>query len=62
MLITHDMESLRKLCTRAVWIDGGVSRLSGSVDEVERAVRGEAHETNLADFFPGVQEHTTVGG
>lgn len=40
VLITHDLISLRRLCTRAVWIDGGTTRLSGSVDEVARAVEG----------------------
>ncbi len=40
VLITHDLISLRRLCTRAVWIDGGTTRLSGSVEEVARAVEG----------------------
>lgn len=40
VLITHDLISLRRLCNRAVWIDGGTTRLSGSVEEVARAVEG----------------------
>ncbi len=32
--ITHDPEAVRKLCTRAVWIDKGATRLMGTPDEV----------------------------
>ena len=52
VLITHDLISLRKLCTRAVWIDGGTSRLSGSVEEVERAVQGGPVDTPVETILP----------
>lgn len=42
VLITHDLAAVRKLCSRAVWVDRGSTKMSGSVDEVERAVRGDA--------------------
>ena len=50
VLITHDLISLRRLCSRAVWIDGGRSRLSGTVDEVARAVQGEPVDVPMEDF------------
>ena len=60
VLITHDVISLRKLCTRAVWIDGGVSRLSGSVEEVERAVRGIPAHVPVEEFLPDLAEPLVV--
>ena len=60
VLITHDMHSVRSLCSRAVWVDGGVSRLSGSVEQVERAVRGEPLESIMADISSTVPEQATV--
>ena len=60
VLITHDMIALRLLCTRAVWVDGGVTRLSGTVDAVERAVRGEPAEPVSEDFFPTLVEGEVV--
>ena len=56
VLITHDLISLRKLCTRAVWIDGGTSRLSGSVEEVERAVQGGPVDAPIETFLPDLAE------
>lgn len=60
VLITHDFDSVRKLCSRAVWIDHGVSRCTGSVEEVERAVRGERTDATIADFFPEFAEKVAV--
>jgi lipopolysaccharide transport system ATP-binding protein len=34
VLISHDMQTIRDLCDRAVWIDRGVTRASGTVEEV----------------------------
>ena len=56
VLITHDLISLRKLCTRAVWIDGGVSKMSGSVEEVQRAVRGGRVDVPVEDFLSDLDE------
>ena len=56
MLITHDLISLRKLCTRAVWIDGGVSRMSGSVEEVQRAVHGIPANVPVEEYLPDLEE------
>jgi len=34
MLVSHSMEEIRKLCDRALWIDGGEVAADGPVDEV----------------------------
>ncbi len=60
VLITHDVIQLRKLCTRAVWIDGGVSRMSGSVEEIERAVRGIPAGVPLEEFLPEFEESAMI--
>jgi lipopolysaccharide transport system ATP-binding protein len=37
VLVSHSVEMIRKYCNRAVWIDNGVSRMEGSVNEVTEA-------------------------
>lgn len=37
MVVSHDLEDVRALCTRAVWVDRGRVRLSGEVDDVLEA-------------------------
>ncbi len=44
VLVSHTPQSVKELCDRAVWIDRGVSRCEGNVDDVMgeylRSVRG----------------------
>lgn len=40
LLVTHSLDTLRAMCTRALWIDQGVIRLVGTPDEVVRAYLG----------------------
>lgn len=37
ILVSHNIQMMRKLCDRVVWIEGGVSRMQGEVDEVLKA-------------------------
>ncbi|HFD11299.1 MAG TPA: ABC transporter ATP-binding protein [Crenotrichaceae bacterium] len=37
VLVSHSVEMIKKYCNRAVWIDDGVSRLEGNVNEVVAA-------------------------
>jgi ABC-type polysaccharide/polyol phosphate transport system ATPase subunit len=37
VVVSHDMDSLPELCSRAVWLDGGRARLDGPVDAVVEA-------------------------
>lgn len=34
VLVSHNAQTIRQLCNRAVWIENGVSRLEGDVDRV----------------------------
>jgi ABC-type polysaccharide/polyol phosphate transport system ATPase subunit len=40
LLVTHSLDTLRAMCTRALWIDQGVIRLVGTPDEVVSAYLG----------------------
>jgi ABC-type polysaccharide/polyol phosphate transport system ATPase subunit len=39
ILVTHDMQTLESLCTRAVWLDRGNIRAMGQVGEVIKTYR-----------------------
>lgn len=53
VLVTHDLEAVRRFCNRAAWIENGVVRLEGSPSEIIEAYRlhvfGEALETASKD-------------
>jgi ABC-type polysaccharide/polyol phosphate transport system ATPase subunit len=34
LLVTHSMETIRKMCSRAAWLDQGKLRLIGPAEEV----------------------------
>jgi lipopolysaccharide transport system ATP-binding protein len=37
ILVTHDMNAIRSLCSRAAWLEHGVIRHSGAVEDVVKA-------------------------
>ena len=39
LFVSHDMASIRKMCSRVIWLDGGTIRMEGSPDEVCDAYR-----------------------
>jgi ABC-type polysaccharide/polyol phosphate transport system ATPase subunit len=39
VLVTHDLESLKQMCNRAVWMDHGRVVMTGEVGEVLAAFR-----------------------
>lgn len=41
LFVSHDMNAVRKVATRAVWVDKGRVRMDGAVDEVVAAYTGE---------------------
>jgi ABC-2 type transport system ATP-binding protein len=45
LIVSHELEQLRALCTRAVWLDRGRVRMDGPVAEVLAAYEAAAHET-----------------
>ena len=46
VLVSHDAKTVKKLCNRAVWIEDGVSRLEGDVEEVVEAYERYLSENN----------------
>lgn len=46
VLVSHDMHSVRRLCTRALWLDRGRVRMLGPADDVVAAyLAAAAHES-----------------
>lgn len=41
VLVSHSAATIRELCDRAVWIEDGVTRAAGAVEEVTAAYRAE---------------------
>ena len=41
LFVSHSMEQVERICQRAVWIEKGVQRMDGPVDEVCRAYRAQ---------------------
>jgi ABC-type polysaccharide/polyol phosphate transport system ATPase subunit len=39
ILVSHEMDQIRKLCTRAVWLEQGTLRMDGDVEQVLTAYR-----------------------
>ena len=51
VLVTHDLETIRSLCSSAAWIDEGVIRKAGDPHDVTNAYLGEVH-ANAAHAAP----------
>ena len=43
VLVSHDLQSIRSLCSRAAWIERGVVRLLGNTDDVIDAYQRSLH-------------------
>ena len=39
VMVSHDLESLAKICNRGVWLDHGRMMMEGPIDEVIAAYR-----------------------
>ncbi len=45
VLVSHELEQLRQLCSRVIWLEHGKVRLDGSAEDVLAAYRNEASAT-----------------
>jgi lipopolysaccharide transport system ATP-binding protein len=55
VLVSHQMNQMRRLCTRVLWIDGGKVRMAGQAHEVVSAyesVMSRSDDRNLPDRGP----------
>ena len=44
ILVSHEMDQIQQLCSRAVWLERGALRMDGDVDRVLEAYR--AHDSH----------------
>ncbi|MFA5866597.1 MAG: ABC transporter ATP-binding protein [Actinomycetota bacterium] len=56
ILVTHDLEAVRKFCDSAVWLDGGRLMREGSTGDVIDAYRVEVHKKEREKMLQGVDE------
>lgn len=49
VLVSHSLSVVRSLCTRAVWIEDGVTRMWGAVDDVVTAYEQEVASQTAGD-------------
>ena len=47
LFVSHDMNTVRAMCDRAIWLEGGEIRAEGHPDAVVNAYVGELSEDNL---------------
>ncbi|MFZ0212717.1 MAG: ABC transporter ATP-binding protein [Candidatus Acidiferrales bacterium] len=52
LFVSHNMAALRKLCSRAIWLDGGRIADSGGADDVVRHYLQKNTEANLESEWP----------
>jgi len=48
VFVSHDMEAVRRLCTRAIWLDSGKVRMDGDVDGVMSEYLQGSHQKHEA--------------
>lgn len=49
VIVSHDVDTLRQLCRRAIWLERGRVRLDGSVDDVLAAYHEQTQATTSTD-------------
>jgi lipopolysaccharide transport system ATP-binding protein len=63
VFVSHNMEQVRRLCQRAVWLDHGMVRADGDAEEVTGVYLNEQAPAQRARFIPqfGVASHQRWG-
>ncbi len=61
LVVSHDLDSIRQLCTRAVWVHEGQVRMDGTVDEVLAAYEQEVGGGEGAQSSQGSTEGMASG-
>ena len=52
ILVSHQLNQIRRLCHRAVWLDGGMLRQTGPTAELVSAYEGDMTSGNVEDARP----------
>lgn len=50
LLVSHSLASIRNMCARAIWIEGGRLQMDGPAEEVTSAYRDAVHRREEADI------------
>jgi lipopolysaccharide transport system ATP-binding protein len=50
LFVSHDMNTVRAICDRAIWLEDGIIRDEGHPDAVVNAYVGELNDDNLAEL------------
>jgi lipopolysaccharide transport system ATP-binding protein len=60
ILVSHQLNQIRRLCDRAVWVDGGQARMAGPIHEVVTAYES-AMSSGDRSGMPKAERRTTKG-
>ena len=58
LFVSHNMAACKQLCRRGIWLDHGVIRMMGSIDEVIEAYLADLHEHSAS----GILSEADVSG
>lgn len=50
LFVSHDLGSVKSMCERAVWLDGGVIKLEGNAKEVSEAYLAEVYTQEMSSI------------
>lgn len=54
MIVSHNPDTVRQLCTSVLWIHEGKVRMQGDVETMLEAYEGkEQGKINISDFYSG---------
>ena len=59
-MLFRSNEFLARLCKTAIWIDHGVIRLSGSIEDVVRAYEGEDAARHVREVLAETAAHEAL--
>src|SRR4029079_13976857 len=51
LFVSHNMAACKQLCRRGIWLDHGVIRMMGSIDEVIEAYLADLHEQSTSGIL-----------
>lgn len=59
-LVTHSMPLARELCDEAIWLDHGVAKIHGPIDEVVERYIQEVNQKEESDYIEALQKEQGV--
>ena len=56
LLVSHSMDQVERICERAIWIEKGIMRMDGAVEDVCQAYREQFAFTDITEDTPHAKE------